>query len=293
MTLIPIRIDAFNHDKSTRIVDTLLVDTTAWPIPFVHSKEMTRDLEANVQYFADQVLSDAEVTGLGRSARSFHGREDLWGVGFQQDIADQIREQMYRIVLSNPSKRLRDAERARESKQAKIKTVPMDIVETDSANDKVELPDANQSTIDKKEITAQAATLDDAKDEIPTERRDPIYNSNISFDHLIPIRLRLSAFGVRLHDDFYYDPSLPISPIQMALQICNDLNLTDEFAQLVAVDICEQLCRHCSTSDIPANAEYEAEQGSIVQHGQTTAAWKLDQRVHVANVAHVVQQHKS
>jgi len=102
--LVPIRIDAVSHDKSSRLIDTLLFDPHCWPIPLfvttpkVDDPEQPNDdskgskttrfeqsisswLEANVQYLTDQILNDAEVTGMGRTVRHFTNRVDLWNHG--------------------------------------------------------------------------------------------------------------------------------------------------------------------------------------------------------------------
>ena len=89
-SLIPIRVDAWSADKSTRIVDTILLDPTCWPIPS-HSADPSVLVEENTQFLADTLLLDAEVMGMGRSENGFTGRQPLWNFSLQQRLCDQVR----------------------------------------------------------------------------------------------------------------------------------------------------------------------------------------------------------
>jgi hypothetical protein len=95
-SLIPVRIDVVSDDKSIRIVETLLLDPTCWPIPLY--APLQESLERNVQELAHTILGEAEVQGMGRTVRHFTGRVDLWSPGFQAKIEAQLRPQLLRIV---------------------------------------------------------------------------------------------------------------------------------------------------------------------------------------------------
>jgi len=138
-SLVPIRVDAWSPDKSARIVDTLLFDPSCWPVPLTTTTTTTtvssatskceneggdgsssasasctsRDrllelVEDNARYMADQILSDAEVTGMGRTVRHFTNRIELIstttttssssGTSLRDAIADQIRTQLAEIL---------------------------------------------------------------------------------------------------------------------------------------------------------------------------------------------------
>lgn len=95
-TLIPVRVDVSSHDKSTRIVDTLLVDPSCWPIPLY--APLQESVERNIREYAYTILSDAEVAGMGRTVRHFTGRVDVWSTELQTQIEDQLRPQLWAIV---------------------------------------------------------------------------------------------------------------------------------------------------------------------------------------------------
>jgi hypothetical protein len=98
-SLIPVRIDVVSDDKSIRIVDTLLLDPTCWPIPLY--APLQESLERNVQELAHTILGEAEVQGMGRTVRHFTGRVDLWSPRFQAKIEAQLRPQLLTIVLND------------------------------------------------------------------------------------------------------------------------------------------------------------------------------------------------
>lgn len=127
-----------------------------------------------------------------------------------------------------------------------------------------------------------------------TTTRDPIYASKMPLGKLIPIRIRLTAFGVRIHDDFYIDPALDTSPLLVAQSIAKDLNIQDDLVIALALDIAEQI-HGISTSQHPILPAYDVEQGakSSTEQKQITAAYKLEQKVHIANVAHLVHDYRS
>jgi hypothetical protein len=130
----------------------------------------------------------------------------------------------------------------------------------------------------------------------PQLARDSIYASKMPLGNLIPIRIRLTAFGIRIHDDFYVDPVLDTSPLEIAQSIAKDLRLNDDLIVALAVDICEQM-HGVHTNQQPILPAYDKEQGGGKSGSSEpkfiTAAYKLEQRVHIANVAHLVHDYRA
>jgi SNF5 / SMARCB1 / INI1 len=130
--------------------------------------------------------------------------------------------------------------------------------------------------------------------------------------NLIPIRLRLSVHGVRIHDDFDWDTaaSALTSVLQMAQAIGSDLNLAPEAVQAVAIDIAEQIiaatAETTSKGNIPNTgtttttasgtvqneSNIEGDDGGPANRANLSAAWELPSDVHVTNVAHLVAHHR-
>lgn len=98
-TLIPVRIDFVSDDKAIRIVDTLLFDPTCWPITLYQPLYIS--VEQNVVEIAHNIISDAEVQGMGRTVRHFTGRVDLWSKSLQKGVEDQLRPQLWKIATMN------------------------------------------------------------------------------------------------------------------------------------------------------------------------------------------------
>ena len=95
-SLFPVRVDVVSDDKSIRIVDTLLIDPTCWPIPLY--APLQESLERNIQELAHTILGEAEVQGMGRTVRHFTGRVELWSPSLQAKIEAQLRPQIWKIV---------------------------------------------------------------------------------------------------------------------------------------------------------------------------------------------------
>ena len=96
---IPVRVDVTSDDKSTRVIDTLLIDPTCWPIPLY--EPLKESVEANVVEYAHTILSDMEVHGMGRTVRHFTNRVDLYTPALQTKIEDQLRPQLFAIATGN------------------------------------------------------------------------------------------------------------------------------------------------------------------------------------------------
>lgn len=110
-TLVPLRVDV-SSNTGIRIVDTILLDPSCWPIPLTSP---VRDaVEENALELANNILSDAEVIGMGRTIRHFTGRVDLFQQSLRDSLIDQLRPQLYKVlqdmkhlpvVLIQPTKR--------------------------------------------------------------------------------------------------------------------------------------------------------------------------------------------
>lgn len=94
--LVPIRVDATSENATIRLVETLLFDPSCWPIPLY--EPLQESVERNVQHFADTIIADAEVIGMGRTVRHFTGRVELWSKSLHDKVASQIRSQLWNVV---------------------------------------------------------------------------------------------------------------------------------------------------------------------------------------------------
>lgn len=94
MTLVPLRVDVSSGNPGVRIVDTVLFDPSCWPIPLIGDDAVER----NVQELAYNIVSDAEVIGMGRTIRHFTGRVDLYTKALHDSVADQLRPQLHKVL---------------------------------------------------------------------------------------------------------------------------------------------------------------------------------------------------
>eukprot|EP00934_Nitzschia_sp_Nitz4_P001567 Nitzschia sp. Nitz4//scaffold386_size12300//82//825//NITZ4_008991-RA/size12300-processed-gene-0.23-mRNA-1//1//CDS//3329549957//1567//frame0 len=102
-SVFPIRVDVSSQDKSTRVIETLLLDPTCWPIPL--TAPLHEAVERNVQHLAHSILSDAEVMGMGRTVRHFTGRVDVWTAELQRLAEDQLRPQLWAVLEAHTTRR--------------------------------------------------------------------------------------------------------------------------------------------------------------------------------------------
>jgi hypothetical protein len=114
---------------------------------------------------------------------------------------------------------------------------------------------------------------------------------------LIPIHLRLSIHGIRIHDDCYWDPSMSdkVTPLDFAQSLGRDLQLAPEAIQAVAVDVAEQVygsTRNATQAAVPESDSNPID-GIDNDNATTTAAWAMDARTHISHVAHLVAQARS
>ena len=315
-SLVPIRIDVFADDKSLRIVDTLLLDPTVWPIPFpqhaligsnnnnntmnTYDAARTSWIESNVQLLANEVLADQECLGMGRTARHFTGRVDLWSDAMQTLIADQIRPQLVQVALGTATTARQrplvaikrkastaaDENDVKGTKKTKIDSMEVDIPEKESTNDNAqETTNEGQQSLKETETPETTAPAPAKEKENSTEASQKLPGKS----QLIPIRIRLLVHGVRIHDDFDWDPCLGMSPLELAEAMGRDLQLSDEAVVALAIDMAEQI--H-GLVVLPDEEGTEGDEGGPPDRRNATAAWPLEQRVHITNVAHLVAQHR-
>jgi hypothetical protein len=329
-SLVPIRIDVFAGDKSLRIVDTLLFDPNVWPIPFpqhaligsnnnnknntmnTYDAARTSWIESNVQLLANEVLADQECLGMGRTARHFTGRVDLWSDTMQTLIADQLRPQLVQVALGTATTARQrplvavkrkasvaagdnDVSDASKVKKTKIDSMEVDTPEKESTNDSAretmnEVPQPPKEA-ETPENTGPAPAKEEKEQERAVERhnRKEASPKLPEKSQLIPIRIRLLVHGVRIHDDFDWDPCLGMSPLELAEAMGRDLQLSDEAVVALAIDMAEQI--H-GLEVLPDEEGTEGDEGGPPDRRNATAAWPLEQRVHITNVAHLVAQHR-
>mmetsp|Transcript_31438 Transcript_31438/g.47938 ORF Transcript_31438/g.47938 Transcript_31438/m.47938 type:complete len:232 (-) Transcript_31438:37-732(-) len=96
-------------------------------------------------------------------------------------------------------------------------------------------------------------------------------------ENIVKISLRLTVNNVLINDDFDWDTSVPMCPIEFANTMAKELNLPIEAPVVIATSIVEQL------------------NGIKISSGQIstgTSAKIIDSRDQVANLAHVVALHR-
>jgi hypothetical protein len=101
--LVPLRVDVATEDGNVRIVDTLLLDPNCWPVSFDMAAPLHESVERNIQEMAHSIISDAEVSGMGRTVRHFTNRVELWSTKLQDLVEDQLRPQVWNIVEGRAS----------------------------------------------------------------------------------------------------------------------------------------------------------------------------------------------
>ena len=170
--LIPVRVDALSDDQTLRVVDTLLLDPTCWPVP-LQPAALHQSIEQNATYLAHSVLSDAEVQGMSRTVRHFVGRIEVWSPALQQKVEAQLRPQLWKIV-------------------------------------------EGKATINKKDKTIDPSSL-------------------------IPIHIHLIQNQVVVYEDILWDVDSPVTPMQFAQQLGQELNLSDELVVSVLTTMLEQI----------------------------------------------------
>lgn len=321
LQLIPIRINVATDDKNLRIVETLLIDRTVWPVPLVTRDgldALEKSLSDNAWYYARSVLADAEVAGMGRTVRHFTGRLELWSNSLLEKIHACILPQFLAAFRGEYKTRKRRAAgsislKAESSeKKSKLEETPATVqstaTSTNSSTTHTTTAATTHQNADKSQATPSATN---ASTTTASATNTTVTNTDIAKDpkdiksreqmkriatmkaiailkaSTVPIHIRLAAHGVRVHDDMLLDPALDdlVNPIQVAESIGEDLNLPPEIVQALAVSITEQLY---GLELPPDHAKTEKDDGGPEERRNLSGAWLVDQRVNVSNVAHLV-----
>lgn len=321
-SLVPIRVDAWTSDKSFRLIDSLLYDLSGPPPPAVFTGTSSPTTLAD--QLAYQICADAEVMGMGRTARHFTNRLEVWKPELQREVARQIAEQLDAAASQDYStKKSSSWSRSGSSGSRGRKrlwsgtdgeTVPASKHPREtSCRDPDPVPSLTTTQSDPKAVPPTTTALDEDTAEAASgcppqpNQVESVNTATPIVPHpptpelvastCIHIRLRMAAYGVRVHDDFYIDPSHPdSSPLLLAQSLGADLTLPYEVIQAIAMEIAEQLRGRVVVQDDMALQD-GGDEGhpptAVMKHpNNVTAAWMLEQRVHISNVAHLVQQHR-
>lgn len=313
--LVPLRVDvslagtnkASPSTPSLRIVETILLDPWVWPLKPKKLNDQTEWIEDNARYLAHNLLTDLEVQGMGRTVRHFTNRSDIWSIELQKKVMDQLRPQLQIVadMRQNQRKRRRDEtlvlrvedDSTKKSGTSKVKQEENKMYDS-NVKKETDSETKPQSTVTSEGVASSSTRLAGEKSvtEESSASKDPAEKKSgeASLSHLIPIQIRLSVHGIRVHDDCWWDPfmSSKVSPLDYAQSLGRDLNLSAEAIQSVAIDIAEQLYGSPRNGQIPSDLAI-VDEGSVAQPNTRTAAvWSMDQRTHISHVAHLVAQHR-
>eukprot|EP00977_Amphora_coffeiformis_P029610 scaffold41925_cov206-Amphora_coffeaeformis.AAC.1 len=309
--LVPLRVDvslagnntASPSTPSLRIVETILLDPFVWPLRPTKLNDETGWIEDNVRFLAHNVLTDLEVQGMGRTVRHFTNRAEIWSVELQKRVMNQLRPQLKCVAAMRKNYyRKRKAAPCRiisepPTKQSRVSEMNKEADKTILKKEDLEKEKELLSTSSPAEATSSSPANTGntpAKEEESKSKDDSAENDPNSFSHLIPIKIRLSVHGIRIQDDCLWDPSLSskVTPIDYAKSLANDLKLSPEAVQAIAVDITEQLYGSTRDPNLPEDVQIVDEGNPSKPNTRTTAAWSLDSRTHISHVAHLVAQHR-
>lgn len=330
LPMVPLRVDvslpgtskASPSTPGLRVVETILLDPWVWPLRPRKVRQNPDDealwIDDNARFLAHNLLTDLEVQGMGRTVRHFTNRAEIWSVDMQKRVMDQLRPQL-QIVAAMRRRRLnrpnsKDCYGTKQNKRAlpPVFTDHVDAkrIKTENNDNTAALPTEERSSTNEgqqasspKADASRSSTdfenqsaLNESKGTTVESTEKQVDSSSSLSQHLIPIHIRLSVHGVRIHDDCYWDPALSnqVTPLDYAQILGRDLNLSSEAMQAIAVDITEQLYGSTRNAQPPPPVETAEEESPVVPptHGRTTAAWSLDARNHISHVAHLVAQHR-
>jgi hypothetical protein len=309
--LFPVRVDAWSSDRTIRVVDTFLYDPSAPP-----------GLHEDPYRVAYRLLADAEVMGMGRSGRHYTNRVDLYRPDLHHEITRQIRAQMefakqqhrkqvesaearQSALLSRKKRRARAVAMGRLTPAKKSKTKEeYPVVKTgDGAGqaDAGKKPEEEQRPKDSLCSESQSSTSPgEGKQSTKAIIVPKLASKEIVASACKHVRLRLAAYGLRIHDDFFVDvrhddDADGMGPIRIAQQLGRELKLPVELVQAIAIEIHEQLHGrpvHDDALMLAGGDDGQPPPEVLRDKDNVTAAWVLDQRVHITNVAHLVSHHR-
>ena len=288
VNLVPLRVNVVSDDKAVTIVETMVLDRTCWPVPLFDPLEEA--IQRNADELAHGLLSDLEVHGMGRTVRHFTGRVDMWSASLQNKIAQQLIPQLrhvaktskFRVVkrkaqVSHLLTKETNTEQEDPGSNKKQKTNDEDAKETKDDMD-------NNETLGKNE----GFTVGDDKETATPDSPRPLQRKKSTKASLVPVRLRLCVNGVRIHDDFIWDLSIPQCPIEFAQSLGHDLNLSDEAIVAIVTSIVEQL----DGSAVEDTNDLDGLTGAEAARKNATAAWRMDTKANLANMVDLLGRHR-
>jgi len=273
--LFPVRIDVSScndsDNKTARIIDTILIDPTCWPIPLYEPLE--ESVERNIKEYAHTILSDAEVHGMGRTVRHFTGRLELWTTEWQNQIEDQIRSQIWSIVNhhngninNNNNNNNKRKKKSRSSKliPISIRLLLSTVITTTSNNSTT---NSNNSSTNNNNAATSTAGTTATTTPTPTTTSSTSSGSGAaaatttttsggggtsstntaatpgapSTTATVAATTTTTNTGILIHEDILWDPSIPISPLEFAQDLATELHLPDEAAIEIATTMIEQI----------------------------------------------------
>jgi hypothetical protein len=337
-TFIPIRVDCIDPKIPIRVVDTVLLDPTIWPIPFYYyngdttslaseqqQEQLELVLEQNTERIAHMILADSEVIGMGRTVRHFTGRLEVWSHGLFDSMKEQIYSQLKSIVVGQYYHPYRSSQRINHvmTRSSSIQQHKKHNVDDGSVQDKTEMTETKRLKIhDKNDTNETVVSKDNDSNQNANQPRDTslFHDESSSQDNikknknqpvmqpptpiLIPIQIHLLMNGIEIDDEFMYDPSVPVSFIDIAKSIGYDLNLTDEIIQGLTIEIAEQIQKKLyqpppsqlqqqasrSTKDNMTTTDNEDDTTNAMRRTMTmvTSAQLLDPKLNYSYIQHHV-----
>lgn len=251
---------------------------------------------------AQSVLCDAEVMGMGRTSRHFTGRVDLWSASLLDKIHECIYRQLLCVLMPTTTKPGIANDSAMSGLNPHSSTTLLD---RDPTNAEEPLVKRMKTDIASHEgIAVTGTSTRGSGTNVPTPSQDPVVS--IVRAGTVPIRIRLSSHGIRVQDDWLWDPKNPphydtMNAIIFAQQVGDDLNLPPEAVQAIAISITEQVWGLVLPPDPPQTEldDYSAtvttansSTGPTSRGNPPTAAWVLDPRINAINMSHLVAHHR-
>jgi len=221
--LYPIRIDISTKDSALRIIDTILVDPTCLPVPPPTTNYNTNDLQTqtiilNAEHFTQTLLADMEVEGMtNKSAK----------IGRLRLLENTLLKQLVQAQFQKQLKAVLDQElRLRKRYHAAILTKKM----------------TKKRKLDSNPVDGECK---EGGMDIKAKKEESKSQSQLQKSNLIPIHLRIKENGICIMDQFKVDvdplhPHLS-NPILLASSIAQDMNLSPDMINSLAISIAEQI----------------------------------------------------
>jgi len=327
-SLIPVRVDVSSSDKTTRIIETLLIDPTCWPIPLYYSNHpsltmtsssvsaavtqqqllLHESVERNIKEYAHSILSDAEVHGMGRTVRHFTGRIDtIWTPSLQTLVEDQLRPQLWAIALSTVPATATTATATTTRR-------------TEGSTQHPHHHPSSSSSLIPISIRLLLPNITTTTVTTPSNTNNTTNNNNANNNSSSTTNNTTSSIGIVVHEDFLWDPSLTSSaattttttaastpsPLEFAQDMTRDLQLPEE----AAIDIATTLLEQLHGLDVPPLGASAAAGGvgggtdpssrmppldgssTLLVETSMRGAWKMDPKEYVATTTQIISSHR-